>query len=95
MVLRRVFKDNARDLEEHQEYWWYQEPEYRGVLYFKLSESSIGLFLVSDYEVLYIEQPTFLPTLLSKDYYRLGKILSDHNYKPAFLDCVIDGDIVV
>lgn len=63
MVLRRGFKDNARDLEEHQEYWWYQEPEYRGVLYFKLSESSI--VLVSNYEVFYI---AFLPTLLSNDY---------------------------
>ena len=52
MVLRRGFKDNARDLEEYQDHWWHQELEYRGVLYFKLSESSIGLFLVFDYEAI-------------------------------------------
>lgn len=87
--MRRGFKDNARDLEEYQEYWWYQEPEYRGVLYFKLSESSIGLFLVSDYEAISNNRRSF------PRYYWHGKILSDHNYKPAFLNCVIDGDIVV
>ena len=70
MVLRRAFKNNARDLKK--KYQEYQEPEYRGVLYFKLSESSIVLFLVSDYEAI-SNNRRFFPRCFQKTITGMGR----------------------